>query len=173
MGVYDLHFDTVETPSEQRQLADFLRAHTGSYDAEAHERWIEEKCIPGIESGERSALAWWSHGQMIGDAVLKVVDPKTVELKNFRVARPDDLRIRGHGDFMIRAAKVEAQRVLEEVRILDPDTDQIRLILDTTMGNPAADFFSNHGFRVTGEVEGLYVPGQTELLMEAQVPLAA
>lgn len=172
----DLRFDAVESAQHLRQLADFLRAHPGSYAGERHEQWIDEVCIPGIESGERTALAWFQDGEIVGDTVLKVDDitSNTVEIKNFRVLNVDKLngrKINHIGDFMITQAISEAVDLLVDTNQLTSDADAITINLDTTEGNPVISFFERYGFEEIGRAE-LYLPGQTEILMAARVPVA-
>lgn len=172
MGKYGLRFDTVESSRELRQLAGFLHKNPGTYRSEDHDRWIEEVCIPGVASGERSAVAWWQDGELVGDAVLKIAEDNTVELKNFRkreLFTSEGRSIHAAGGFMMRQIFDEAGDLLVlQNRLTKPE---IIVRLDTTAGNPVISFFEHFGFRQIGQAE-LYTPGQTEILMAATIPYA-
>ncbi|MDB5185746.1 MAG: hypothetical protein JWL85_269 [Candidatus Saccharibacteria bacterium] len=170
MGKYDLSFDLVDRSRQVNQLAAFMRAHRGPYNEVQHNAWLEDICIPGVNSGERRALAWWQNGRMIGDAVLKAAGPNTAELKNFRVASPQWLQGRGLGAFMLRQATVEATELLVERGLVSNEANAVTLMLDTLADSSAAAFFAYQGFREVGRAE-LYTPGQQEVIMELEVPL--
>lgn len=169
MGKYDLRYDTVETGREITQLGAFLRANRGDYDQELHERWLDEVCIPGVEAGDRVAMAWYRHGDMIGDTVLKPAGPDTVEIKNFRVVGAA-LKGRGLAGFMMRQIAPEAQDLLVTRGLVSPDAETLTLQLDTPAGSGAEAFFRHHGFSEVGRT-ALYQPGKTDVLMQQAVPL--
>lgn len=169
MKKYGLAFDLVESGHELRQLEDFLINQPGSYDPAQHTAWIEGVCIPGIAAGDRRALGWYRHGDMIGDAVLKVSAPDMAELKNFRVIE-GEMSDRGLAHFLMTQATHEARELLVQKNMITTDANAITLRLDTTAGGDAESFFAHYGFRRTGEA-ALYVPGRMEALMELTVPL--
>ena len=171
MGKYGLSFDVIDTNRQFTQLADFMRTNPGSYDRQKHEAWIEEVCLPGLESGSRRALAWWQDGHMIGDAVLKIEDgADRVELKNFRVAGPNELRDKGMGGMLLKFALAESVSLMQERGSISSDATSIQVVLDATQGTPVIGFFERHGFSVNDSKE-LYTPGVQEVLMSQSVAL--
>lgn len=170
MGKYNLAFDVLENRGQFEKLADFMRSNPGSYDINKHEAWIEETCIPGLESGDRRALAWWQNGQIIGDAVLKIAGPNTVELKNFRVVAPGELMDKGMGSMLLKFAFSEGISLLDEQGSLTSEANDARMVLDATSGTPVINFFERHGFSSDGFSE-LYVPGVQEVLMSKSLAL--
>lgn len=170
MGKYGLQFDALETDAQFSKLADFMRTHPGSYDVDAHNAWVEEVCLPELTRGERVALGWMQDESIIGDAVIKVAGPDTVELKNFRVAGPEMLRGLGLGSTLLKVAMSEAVELLVARNAISSEARSINMILDTTEGTPAAEFFEHAGFVTYGRAE-LYTPGVHEVLMSRQIAL--
>lgn len=164
MPKYGLRFDLVETTREQAQLADFLRNNVGDYDREKHERWVEETCIPGIERDDRRALAWWQHGQMVGDVVLKPLGVGAVEIKNFRIRQGNEgVHL---GAVMMSHAFKEAKDLLDEKGLAD--NDDLTIQLDTSPS--LVPYFDQYGFVPTGATE-LYQTGKLEVIMQRVIPL--
>lgn len=164
MPKYGLRFDLVETVRERAQLADFLRSNVGDYDSKKHEKWVEETCIPGIERDDRRALAWWQHGQMVGDVVLKPLGIGAVEIKNFRIRHGNEgVHL---GAVMMAHAFKEAKDLLDEKGL--GSNGELTLRLDTS--EALAAYFGRHGFKTIGSAE-LYEPGKREVIMERLVPL--
>jgi len=168
MPKYGLEFDLVESNRQIAQLGDFLRSNVGLYDHTRHFEWVETTCLPAITTDKRRALAWWEHGQMVGDAVLKPLDVGLVELKNFRVANHAEQR--GLGGLMMKHAFLETQDLLAEKGLLDERGENITLQLDTTEGGVAQAFFEHVGFDVV-ETSDLYTPGKAEVIMQRQISL--
>lgn len=149
MARLGLSFDFVE-PNQLAQLTDFLKAHVGDYDPAEHWHWVDNTCLPALERGDRTALAWWRHGKMIGDTVLSPhVDTNTLEIKNFRVS-DEELQGRHLGDFMIVQTIAEGLAYAKELGI-DPETGVFQL--DTIEGTPVIGFFEKYGFRQIGTEE--------------------
>lgn len=165
MGKYGLEFDIAETPKDLRSLEDFLIKNRGSYFREPYEQWVQEKCMPAIAGDDRRALIWKQAGKVVGDAIIVPRDFNRAALKHFRVAPAGWLIGRGMGDFMMRQVVPEAIDVLQEKTMLLGAADTVTIELDTTAGNPAQGFFERHGFSQIAQAE-LYMPGQTEVLME-------
>ena len=170
MGKFGLQFDQVDAEKDFLQLEAFLHANAGTYDPAKHEAWLDGVCMPELRADRRRALAWWQHGAIVGDAVLKVAAIDTIELKNFRVAPIDQLQDKGLGAMMLKMALSEAPMLLEEQGMLSRNTESVQVILDTTAGMAAASFFARHGFEETGRAQ-LYQPGVDEILMSRVVPL--
>jgi len=166
MSKYGLRFDLVETPRQIRQLGDFMRANVGSYGMSRHQAWVDDVCLPGVERGERPTLAWWEHGRMIGDSVLKVVAPNIVEVKNFRIR--DGYDRHSLGSVMMDYTMDEAVALLDERGAISSDTNAITVQLDT--GPDLETYFASHHFVTVGKAE-LYVPGREEVIMQRTVPL--
>ena len=166
MSKYDLRFDLIDSPRQLRQLEGFMLAQVGAYDAGRHQAWVEDVCVPAVASDERRALAWWSHGSMIGDAVLKPLTPDALELKNFRIAQGRQGRYLGA--VMMVHVVLEGRDLLLEKGLASPDANSFTVQLDT--GAHLESYFAHHGFKTVERAE-LYTPGREEVIMQRTVPL--
>lgn len=167
MSKYDLRFDLIETPRDIRELGDFLLKNNGDYDVRKHTQWVHDICLPAIKTDKRRALAWWQHGQMVGDAVLKPLQTGMAELKNFRIA--PSAAHRGLGNMMLKHAVLEAADLLTDKGFTVPDGNLI-LQLDTIAGSQAERFFAANGFDVTGTLDD-YPAQAAGVIMQRQISL--
>jgi N-acetylglutamate synthase-like GNAT family acetyltransferase len=166
MSKYDLRFDLIDSPRQIRQLEAFMLAQVGPYDAERHQAWVEDVCMPAVAADERRALAWWSHGTMIGEAVLKPLIPDEVELKNFRIAPGQEGRYLG--SVMMAHIELEGRDLLLEKGLLSSGANNFTVQLDTSA--QLESYFARHGFETVDRAE-LYTPGKQESIMQRTVPL--
>ena len=111
--------------------------------------WVEEKCLPRIESEKYKTIIVISEGKIIGDAIYRKLDKLNTEIKNFRIDK--NFRNRDLGHFL-----------LNQIFFENPSTN---LITDVTTDNfPAVEFFIRNGFNIV-EKKQLYKKGQDELIL--------
>jgi N-acetylglutamate synthase-like GNAT family acetyltransferase len=164
MSKYDLRFDLIDSPRQIRQLEAFMLAHVGPYEAGLYQAWVEDVCVPAVAADERRALAWWSHGRMIGDAVLKPLVTDVVELKNFRIAPGQEGRCLG--SVMMALVALEGRDLLLEKGLLSSGANNFTVQLDTSA--QLESYFARFRFETVDRAE-LYTPGKQEVIMQKQI----
>jgi len=146
-----------------------MRRHPGTYDLAQYLPWIDVTHLPGVESGERPATAWWQDETMVALMGLKVLGVNLAEVKYFRVAAPK-FSSRGLGDFQAKQIGPEAVEMLTSQGMISSDANAITVQLDTPADSAAHRFFVQREFVEVGREE-LYTPGKIEVIMQKQVEL--
>jgi len=137
---------SIEDEKEAGMLKEFLLGQSQFYPQ--YDSWVDEKCMPRVESGEYQNLIVISDGKLIGDVVYK--SGEKIDLKNFRI--DSQYRQRDLGHFL-----------MSQVEHLNQGKN---LKLDVTSNNfLGVEFFIRNGFSIKG-IEDLYKKGQNEYLME-------
>ncbi len=115
----NLEIRTVGDEKDLFRLRDFILSHPLWYPQ--HDKWVEEVCIPEIETGWKTAVVAYSDRVIIGDAVWQPHKqlPRTREFKNLRVH--PDLRRRDLGHFLLRQVEEEGRGTFDRIML---DTDK-------------------------------------------------
>jgi ribosomal protein S18 acetylase RimI-like enzyme len=153
----NLGIRTVESKKDIDRLRAFMLQQPQFYPR--YNSWVDNTCIPSIESGERQALIVVSDGKVVGDIVHRTASesPLAVEVKNFRI--DPQYRDMYLGRFLLRQVERRARGGV--------------IFLDVSVRNLAGvGFFFRNGFRAV-DIKPLYQDGQDEYLMRKTIPAAA
>lgn len=143
-------FKEIEDEKELNQLKFFMIQNPEFYPKNIYFPWIDEKCIPRVESGEYKTIISLSEGLVIGNLVYRYLNKNQIEIKNLRV-RPEK-RGRDIGHFMLTQ--------------MEKENSNFSIKTDVTIKNLSMiNFLIRNGYTITSE-EKLYLPYQNECILE-------
>jgi hypothetical protein len=146
--MFPITITPIQDEKELKLLKGFILEQPQFYPK--FKEWVDEKCIPRIESGIYKNLIAISKRSIIGDMIYRYLDENNIEIKNFRIDEGYSNRDLGH--FLFRQLEVE-----------NPDC---RLITDVTVDNfSGIQFMIRNGFNIISK-ENLYKPDQYEYILK-------
>lgn len=121
--------------------------------------WLNDKCLPRIESGQAEGLLVIQDGIIVGDAVYqRLPEPTKVELKNLRI--DPGYRNRAIGHCLLRQVEVEG------AALVGVEAGNLTVVTDVSTPNfSGVEFFVRNGFQIVG-MDELYTTGQAEYLLQ-------
>lgn len=123
-------------------------------------RWVDEVCIPDIQSNWKEAIFAYSNGHIVGDIIYQPHKelPRTREFKNMRIHPL--YRGRHLASFLLRQAEVDGD-------------DFDRIILDVnTKQKPVIELLLKSGYRAISETP-LYRGDEVDVIMQKELRRSA
>ncbi len=143
----DFRVKTLDSVNELKTLRESMLRQRQWYPN--FDSWVDEKCIPRIESGDYIPFLFSSSTVLNGALIYRWLEENEVEIKYLRIDK------KYHNQYW--------GKVL--LRQLELATGNVEFITDVTKKNePALNFFLRYGFKIISE-EQLYKEGQTECIL--------
>lgn len=144
--MFPLTITPVQDERDLVRLRNFLLTQPQSYPH--YQKWVDEKCVPRIESGIYQNLVAFYEGRAIANSIFRILSSR-VDIKNFRLDK--DYRGRDLGHFLL-------------TQIIKDNPDK-PITTDVTSTNLLAlSFFLRNGFQKIGSAR-LYSPNRWETIL--------
>ena len=148
--MYSILFKEIEDEKELKKLKEFMLLNPEFYPEKIYKPWIDEKCVPRIESNIYKTIISFSENKVIGNLVWRYLDNNQIEIKNLRVKKSNRGRDIGH--FMLTQ--------------MEKDNPKCSIITDVTINNLSMiNFLIRNGYEITSK-ENIYIPNQYECILE-------